>query len=42
VAGPQVKLSRKDVTRLVKAAALRILSNESLKEYYYRLRAKSP
>ncbi len=42
MAGPPVKLSRKDVTRLVKAAALRISLNESLKEYYFRLRAKSP
>lgn len=41
MAGPPVKLSRKDVTRLVKAATLRISSNKSLKEYYDRLRAKS-
>jgi farnesyl-diphosphate farnesyltransferase len=41
MAGPAVKLSRRDVTRLVKAAASRISSNRSLEEYYCRLRAKS-
>jgi farnesyl-diphosphate farnesyltransferase len=41
MAGPPIKLSRKDVTRLVNAAALRISSNKSLQQYYGRLRAKS-
>jgi farnesyl-diphosphate farnesyltransferase len=41
MAGPPVKLSRKDVTRLVKAATLRISSNKALQEYYDRLREKS-
>ncbi len=42
MAGPPIKLSRKDVARLVKAAMLRISSNKSLEEYYSKLRAKSP
>lgn len=41
MAGPPVKLSRRDVTRLVSAATLRISSNKLLQQYYDRLRAKS-
>lgn len=41
MAGPPIKLSRKDVARLVKAATLRISSNKSLQQYYDRLQEKS-
>jgi farnesyl-diphosphate farnesyltransferase len=38
--GPPVKLSRKDVTRLVDGAASRVGSNKRLMEYYLSLRNK--
>jgi len=38
--GPPLKLSRKDVTRLVGAATMRVGSNKRLMEYYLTLRNK--
>jgi farnesyl-diphosphate farnesyltransferase len=40
--GPPVKLRRRDVSRLVAAATLRISSNKALRSYYDKLRAKIP
>lgn len=38
LAGPPVKLARRDVGRLVKASALRVMSNSLLAGYYRKLR----
>lgn len=40
MSGPPVKLRRRDVARLVGAATARVSSNEDIRKYYRRLRAK--